>query len=609
MRRRTKYVLAFCCIGLALHGDGAAAADPVDYRVTFQPSGDPELDSLLKQTASLVTLQKKLPAAPFALIGRARADRQQFLTVLHSLGYDAGRVDITIDGHSLTDTDLLDALTQAPAKPSVAVVITPHQGRLFHLGVISFETLPPGFAPPPSIHSGQPARAAPVLQETPALLSALHNAGYAFATVGPPLAVADPQAGTLNVTYSIASGPRVDVGAIAFAGLKRADSAWLRRHISLKPGQRFSDTAIFAARDALLGTGIFSSVTPVPQKTPSAAGDVPILFRVAEQKRHAVTLGGAYATDTGFTLSASWEDRDVFTHAETLTFTAAANGLGGTGTTSPGYDLKGVFAKPDDLAVGQTATLSLEGVRESVTAYDRTALLAEGLLSRPITPHVTFSYGAGFVEESVTQEGIGRNYVLAQVPLTLTYDTADSALEPTKGIDASLSVMPTKPIQGAGSIFTIAQAYAATYIAVERNAFGVLALRGQVGSIQGASQFQVPADQRFYAGGTNTVRGYTYQTVGPLFPDDTPQGGLALDAGTIEFRQHITKNIGIVPFVDAGQVSAGSAPFQGTLSVGAGLGLRYYTGIGPIRADFAIPLKRTAGSGSFALYIGLGEAF
>jgi translocation and assembly module TamA len=64
-----------------------------------------------------------------------------------------------------------------------------------------------------------------------------------------------------------------------------------------------------------------------------------------------------------------------------------------------------------------------------------------------------------------------------------------------------------------------------------------------------------------------------------------------------------------VPFVDAGQVSAGSAPFQGTLSVGAGLGLRYYTSIGPIRADFAIPLKRTAGSGSFALYIGLGEAF
>jgi translocation and assembly module TamA len=199
--------------------------------------------------------------------------------------------------------------------------------------------------------------------------------------------------------------------------------------------------------------------------------------------------------------------------------------------------------------------------------------------------------------------------VLAQLPLDLSYDSADSALEPTKGVNASLSLTPTRPIEGSGSLFVITQAYAATYIAVERNAFGILALRGQVSSIQGASQFQVPADERFYAGGTSTIRGYTYQTVGPLFPDDTPEGGLALDAATIELRQHITKTIGIVPFVDAGQVSANSAPFEGSLSVGAGLGLRYYTGIGPIRADFAVPLKRTAGSGSFALYIGLGEAF
>ncbi len=609
MRRRTKFAIALICAGLAVSGGSAGAADPVAYTVKFIPSGDPELDSLLQQTSSLVALQKKLPAAPFALIGRAQQDRAQFQTVLHSLGYDAGSVDIAIGGAALNDTGLLDALTLRAAKPAIEVVVTAHQGRVFHIGRIDVSTLPPGFSAHPGIRPGEAARAAPVLAVTPALLSALHNAGYAFATVGPPLAVADTRAGTLNVTYTVTPGPRVDIGAIEFAGLKRADPDWLRRHMDLKPGQTFSDTAIFAARDSLLGTGIFSSVTPVPQKTPSAAGDVPILFRVAEQKRHAVTLGGSYATDTGFTLSASWEDRDVFTHAETLTFTAAANGLGGTGTTSPGYDLKGVFAKPDSFSIGQTGTVSLEGVKESVTAYNRTALLAAAALSRPLTPHISFSYGAGFVEESVTQEGIARNYVLAQLPLSLSYNTTDSALEPTRGVNASVSVTPTKPIQGAGSIFMIVQTYAATYIAVERNAFGVLALRGQVGSIQGASQFQVPADQRFYAGGTTTLRGYTYQTVGPLFADDTPEGGLGLDAGTIEFRQHVTKTIGIVPFVDAGQVSAGSAPFQGTLSVGAGLGLRYYTGIGPIRADFAIPLKRTAGSGAFALYIGLGEAF
>ena len=607
MRRNLRFAIlgAAICLGF----QGAGAADPVAYTVTFRPSGDAELDGLLKQTASLVSLEKKLPAAPFALVGRARADQAQFLIVLHSLGYDAGDVDITIAGKPLDDSSLLDALTEAPAKPPVVVVVTPHQGALFHLGRVTFGTLPPGFSMPALIKPGDAARAAPVLAAQNTLRTALQNAGYAFATVSAPLAVADAAHDTLNVSYTVEAGPRVNIGPVNFAGLTRADPDWLRRHLNISKDQRYSDTGISAARDSLLGLGVFSSVTALPQRTPDANGDVPILFRVTEQKRHAVTVGGSYATDSGVTISASWEDRDVFRHAETLTFTVAASGLGGTGNTPPGYDVKGVFAKPDYYARGQTLTLALEGLKESLTAYSRTALLANAGLSRPLTKRLTFGYGLGFVTENVLQENVRRDYVLVQVPVTLTYDTTDSALEPTRGVRASLDLTPTRPVIGDAGIFFIAQVSASTYLAVENDARGILALRALLGTIQGATKFQVPPDQRFYAGGSSTVRGYTYQTVGPLFADDNPQGGAAIDAGTIEFRQHVFKNFGIVPFVDAGQVSAGSAPFKGTLSVGAGMGLRYYTGIGPIRVDFAVPLKRTAGSGSFALYIGLGEAF
>ncbi len=607
MRRGIKYGLVFTALGICLQGAGAA--DPVPYTVQFRPSGDAELDGLLKQAASLVALQKKLPAAPFALVGRARADEAQFLIVLHSLGYDAGSVDVTIDGKALDDASLLDTLTEAPDTPPVLVLVTPHPGKLFHLGQVTFSTLPAGFAAPRTIEPGDVARAAPVLDAQNTMRTALQNAGYAFATVSAPLALADTAHDTLNVTYTVSAGPRVDVGAVEFAGLQRTDPDWLRRHIALRPGQRFSDTAVAAARDSLLGTGVFSSVTALPQPMPDANGNVPVLFRVTEQKRHAVTIGGSYATDTGVTISASWEDRNVFRHAETLTFTIAASGLGGTGNTAPGYDVKGVFAKPDYYARGQTLTVSLEGLNESLTAYSRTALLANAGLTRPITKHLTFGYGLGFVTENVLQEYVRRNYVLVQLPLTLTYDTTDSALEPARGVRVNVDVTPTRPIIGDAGIFVIAQISGSTYLAVENDARGILALRALIGSIQGATQFQVPPDQRFYAGGSSTVRGYTFQTVGPLFPNDIPEGGAAIDAGTIEFRQHIFKSFGIVPFVDAGQVSAGSAPFHGILSVGAGLGLRYYTGIGPIRVDFAVPLKRTAGSGSFGLYIGLGEAF
>ena len=588
-------------------GSTAFAADTVDYTVKFAPSGDAQLDGLLRQTSSLVSVQKKLPAEPFALIGRAQADEQQFAVVLHSLGYDAGRVDITLGGEALNDPALLDMLTQTPAGQKVTVQVTPHPGPVFLLGKVVVAGLPAGFVAPGMVQPGQPALAAPVLAATPLLRTDLHNAGYAFATVSEPLAVAQLAAHRLDVTYTVVPGPRVSIGAISFSGLNRTDADFLRRHIALRRGQRFSDTALIQARDSLLSLGVFASVAPVPQ--PAAGGEVPIVFRVVPQKRHAVTLSALYATDTGATLSASWTERDVFAHAERLTFTAAANGLGGTGTIAPGYDLRAVFAKPDFWAPGQTLSVSLEGLKESLIAYSRRALLAGVTLSRPLTKHITLTYGPQFTDETVSQQGVSRDYTLAQLPVTLAYDTADSLLEPTHGINASMTVTPSVPVRGSGEIFVIAQAFGAVYLPVEAGGRGVLALRGQLGSIQGASLFGVPPDQRLYAGGSGTVRGYTYQTIGPLFPDGQPEGGLAMDAASVEFRQRIGDNFGVVPFVDAGQVSAGNVPFAGTLRVGAGLGLRYYTSIGPIRLDVAVPLTRVPGGNGFALYVGLGEDF
>jgi translocation and assembly module TamA len=605
MRRSGVLILL---LGFVVAGS-ARAADPVNYTTTFKPSGDAQLDSLLQQTSSLVSLQKKLPPAPFALIGRAQADAAQFLIVLHSLGYDSGSVTVTIDGMRLTDPALLDALTTAPAQPPVAVVVTPDEGPRYRIGRVIFSSLPAGFAPPATIAPGQPALAAPILAATATMQTALRNAGYAFATVSPPLAVADSGNATLDVSFNVNPGPRADIGAIEFAGLTRTDPDFLRRHIKLRPGQRFSETALSGARDSLLGLGVFAAVTPIPQQARYAGGAVPILFRVQEQKRHAVTVGISYATDTGFTLSSSWEDRNLFRHAETLTFSVAASNYGGSDGTAPGYDIKSVFAKPDFWSVGQTFSYAAEGIKQSLIPYNRTAFVTGPSLTRPLSPHVSLGFGLSFTTESVEQEAVSRNYVLVQLPLSITYDSADNVLEPTHGIDATISLTPTKPVVGSAGVFTIMQASGSTYLPVERNARGVLALRALLGSIQGASQFQVPADQRFYAGGSGTVRGFAYQTVGPLFADDTPEGGNAIDAGSFEFRQRVGKSFGVVPFADAGQVSAGSAPFTGTLRVGVGLGLRYYTGIGPIRLDVALPINRTPGSGSFQLYIGLGEAF
>jgi translocation and assembly module TamA len=195
------------------------------------------------------------------------------------------------------------------------------------------------------------------------------------------------------------------------------------------------------------------------------------------------------------------------------------------------------------------------------------------------------------------------------VPLGLKFDSTDNLLSPTKGIRAALAVTPERSLSVGGATFTIMQISGSTYFNLSGNGHSVLALRGLIGEVAGASQFELPPDQRFYAGGSQTVRGYRYQTVGPLFADGKPEGGTAISAGSIELRQRIHGNWGMAAFIDAGQVSSNGLPFSQHWQVGTGVGVRYYTSIGPIRVDVAVPTNRPPGGDSFELYIGQGEAF
>ena len=121
---------------------------------------------------------------------------------------------------------------------------------------------------------------------------------------------------------------------------------------------------------------------------------------------------------------------------------------------------------------------------------------------------------------------------------------------------------------------------------------------------------QVPASRRFYAGGGGSVRGFAYQGVGPQLADNTPQGGMSLVEGSLEVRHDLTAKWGVVAFVDAGAVGSDPAPGVQDLSVGAGLGVRYNLGFGPIRVDVAIPGDRAARARRpFQIYISIGQSF
>ena len=537
---------------------------------------------------------------------------------MESFGYYAGSIDITIEGKAVDDPGLPDLLQALPASPGAQVAVTVKKGPLFHLGSVRIDgAVPKAAADQFTLKTGQPAEAAAVLGAGSALLGTLQEEGFALAKVDPPVAVLRPATDTLDTDYKVATGPRVDIGPISFTGMKRMNEAYLRRRVTVRTGMLYQPSKIEAARQDLASVGVFSSVQVNAKPVLDAQGRIPLDFAVVERPLHAVSFNVGYSTDLGGSAGVTWSHRDLFGNAEQLNVTAAITGAGGTADSGIGYDAKVQFLKPDYYHRDQTLEIDVEGLKQNLDSYDQTALIAGPSITRKFSKEWSASIGLTATQERIIQEGTTRDYTLLAVPLSGRYDGTDVANpldDALHGVRGSVTVTPTESFTSPSATFVILQASASTYIDLAR--FGltrpgktVIALRGLVGSAQGASEFALPPDQRFYAGGSATVRGYKYQSVGPLFADSNPAGGTSIDAATIELRQRVWGPVGAVVFVDAAQVSTKSAPFGGRLEEGIGVGARYYTPIGPIRVDVAVPATRQPGGDSFEFYLGLGQAF
>ena len=594
----------------------ARAANPQPYTVNIAATGIPALDAALKGASQLVALGKA-PVGPFALIVRAREDVNRLQTVLHSFGYYEGRVMIRLDGHPLDQRGLADVLRRVPAGVAVAAQVAVRPGPLFRLRHITTKgRVPAAVRVKLGLMPGQPALAAAVLAAGARLQQALQEDGYALARVAPPEATEYPQQHVLDVVFAVEKGRRARIGPIELKGLKSVNESFVRRLLPLHPGELYRPSAIARARTDLAALRVFSAVAVHAGSHISPNGRIPIIFDFTERPKHAVGITGTYSTDLGASFSASWLDRNLFGNAERLKLSATGSGLVGSAIKGLGYDVSAQFLKPDFLRRDQSLAADLAAFKQDLQAYNQRAVTAALTLHRRLSPRWMASLGGRAEAETITQEGLTRRYTLLGLPLRAHYDSTGVGplQDATRGMRAALEATPTLSLGGHSRPFVVLQASGSTYIDLSR--FGltapgrsVVALRGLLGSIVGAGQFALPPDQRFYAGGSATVRGFRYQSIAPLFPDNTPIGGTAIDAATIEFRQRLFGDFGGAAFVDAGQVGAHALPLSGTLRVGVGIGLRYYTAIGPIRLDVAVPVNRLPGGDAFELYLGLGQAF
>jgi translocation and assembly module TamA len=587
------------------------AADPQAYTVEISGAPSAEADAALRATSQLVTLQGAGGVPPFALVLRARDDVARLQTALDSFGFYQNKVAITVVGLSPEDPALptrLDDLAQGSPAP-VKVAVTP--GPLYHIGRVRLRgNVPERDRTALGANSGDPAIAGVVLDAQNRLLAALQEDGYALAKVESPDATADDQAHTIDVTYRVETGAQVAVGEITFKGLKDVHESFARRALTVHPGERYRPSRIEAARQALAGLGVFSGVSVRAADHLSADGRIPLVFDVQERPTHAVTISGNYSTDLGVSLSTTWSHRNLFGNAEQLNLTAAGTGFG-SASTGLGYDLRAQYIQPLFLTFDQVLEFDISGVKQQLEAYDQTAQTIAGFLRRKFSTLWSGSVGLSLTHDQIVQEGTSQLYELVAAPVSVTYDStgiADALRDPVTGLRASGTFTPTHAF-GAGDVtFLVTQVTASSYFDLSGDGRSVAAVRGLAATIFGGTNLGLPPDQRLYAGGSATVRGYAYQSLGPQFADSRPVGAKSVDSGTFEFRQRIGENWGAAAFVDAGQASTG-APFTGQIFAGAGLGARYYTPIGAVRVDVAVPLVHLPGGDSFELYIGLGQAF
>ncbi|HEV2673505.1 MAG TPA: BamA/TamA family outer membrane protein [Aliidongia sp.] len=573
-----------------------ARADGIAYETKITGVEDSALQTDLKANSQLVKLQDdKPPATVGALTRRARDDTDRLTAVIEAAGYYEPHIESVID-EKATPITVEVKVTTGPRYTLTKVALTNQAG-----------TTPPdiGVFDPAAVGLivGGPAVSEPVVGADARIARLYQIKGYPFAKVVDKHVIVDAATKGMEVTFVLDPGARARFGALQVDGLARLHEAWVLRRIKWTAGTAYDQAQVDETRQAMVSSGLFGTVNVAPVGPVTADGTVPMQVKIIERAPRSVGVGGSYDTTEGISANVSWEHRDLFGGGEDLKFTAT----GGTSDNS----LSATFRRPDLWSDNQDFIASLIFDDQSVKAYDSIEQKAQVGLERHFDP--TFSGGASILAEHarVDEKVDYRTYVLVGLPVFLKKDGTDDLLNPTKGYRVALESTPYLRAIGSNLTFLQSKLTGSWYDQLTPSGNYILALQGTLGSTLGTSLDAIPKDHRFYAGGGGSVRGFGFQEAGPLDKFDNPIGGRSLAVISAEFRTKITETIGLVPFLDAGSNYASEVPdFKGRIALGAGIGLRYYTAIGPVRLDLATPLNPRSGVDSpIQIYVSLGQAF
>jgi translocation and assembly module TamA len=600
-------------------------SDGIPYEVTIEGKNLEEspIHKLLGEV-SLAVQKKNDPPKSLALLKRrCEGDLPEMQKVLRSFGYFRGTITFKItptktaaDHPPETGADNTETDTSAISPPMdpATVCFEVDLGPRFAFSNININLAPgtpPGVLSPPTptevgLLQDTPYTASSVVKAGEEILTRYRENGYPFPKISHRDVIADFKTDHVEVSFQVSPGPYARFGNTRVTGLERLKEKYVTKLIPWKEGEPYDIRKIKEARQTLFDTNLFGVVAFKNPENVDTESQLPMTVELKERSPRTIRLGLEYTTDYGPGVNSSWTHRNLFGMAEKLTASIILNQQTRTALLR--------FAKPMFLNRDNTFISQIAFNDETTDAYDATSGIATVILRQQFTKTFRAGGGLGFhlsrVKDNATNE---RNtYKLVYVPLTADLDTRNNILNPIQGYHLSLGMAPYQDISQSDIRFFRYILGGSTYYNFNRGDWFVVAVKAGFGQIFGIDHNKMPADLRFYPGGGGSVRGYGYQMAGPL-KGNVPLGGLSMLIGSLELRFKVTESVGIVPFLDAGTAYLDTVPdFSGQeMLYGAGLGLRYYTTIGPIRLDVAVPLKKRPGGvdSDYQIYVSIGQSF
>lgn len=597
-------------VGPVEYAEPAPDTGAVEIRYTIQVTGLEAVDGLAEpnltaQFRSLSALHEGDGTAANEAMLRARLseDAELLRTIMESQGWYSAAIDTQADQPENEGEPLVARLRVAPGE----------RYRIGSINVAAGPTVPPGLITENfPVETGEPIVATRIQAAEATLQVALPEHGYPFAELGERDILLDPDTNLGDYTLPVELGPRARFNGIETTGDLAFGPEHVRTIARFERGELYDSRMVDDLRQALIATGLFTTVAVEPKRTGVPAGDgteyVTMVVTQDAGPPRTLAASAGYGTGQGFLAQGSWTHNNLFPPEGALIASAVA------GTGEQGASL--TFRRSNAGKRDRTFQAIAEARRSDYDAFEALTARLAARLSYDSTPiwrkPLTWAAGAeilGTVEEAFdfdAGERRKREYLIGGVNAEVGIDRSNSLLDPTSGFRANLLAQPEASLSDAVRPYLRSQIDASAYYPVGDGL--VIAGRTRLGTTIGIDRNDLAPSRRFYAGGGGSVRGFGYQQLGPRDPDGNPAGGLSVfeAAGEVRYR---FGDYGAAAFVDVGQVYNERIPSFGDIRMGVGVGARYYTNFGPIRVDIATPIDRRPGESRINVYLSIGQAF